>query len=127
MKYSLYTLLLVAFLTSCKKEIPGCTDYSADNYNSAATDNDGSCQYSGDLTFWMSSQMNYIDVTCNGYTQTITVYYPSGNVTCGSAGCANFHLPVGTYNYYAEEQGTFNYWAASTTVQKNGCKTILLY
>jgi hypothetical protein len=71
--------------------------------------------------------MNYIDVTVNGLTQTITVYYPNGGVDCGSAGCANFHLPVGTYNYYAEEQGTFNYWSGQITIPKNGCSSLLLF
>jgi len=127
MKKSILILMSVFILAACKKEIPGCTDYSADNYSSAATYNDGSCQYSGNLNFWMSTPLNYIDVTVNGSTQTITMYYPAGNVTCGSNGCANFNLPVGSYPYYAEEQGTSTYWSGTATVLQNNCSTLLLY
>ncbi len=33
-------------LNSCEKKLDGCTDEAADNYNSNATDDDGSCHYS---------------------------------------------------------------------------------
>lgn len=55
MKKILYTLLAVTFVFSaCKKEdevvtptvISGCTDAIATNYNSIATNDDGSCTYS---------------------------------------------------------------------------------
>lgn len=55
MKKILYTLLAVTFVFSaCKKEdevvtptvISGCTDAIATNYNSSATNDDGSCTYS---------------------------------------------------------------------------------
>lgn len=121
-------IAVLLLLSSCKKDIPGCTDYSADNYNSNATDNDGSCEYSGDFVFWTSQQFNYIDVTVSGITKSITLYYPSGGVDCGSNGCATFHLPVGSYNYYAEENATFgDWWSGTITVPMNGCSSLLLY
>lgn len=42
------SLVFVISITynSCKKEISGCTDLQADNYNSDATVDDGSCTYS---------------------------------------------------------------------------------
>ena len=55
MKKIIYTLLAVTFVFSaCKKEdevvtptvISGCTDAIATNYNSSATNDDGSCTYS---------------------------------------------------------------------------------
>jgi len=36
-------------LSSCKKEVDGCTDSSAMNYSSDATSNDGSCIYAYDI------------------------------------------------------------------------------
>ena len=45
----LIVLLSLAFV-SCKKK--GCTDITADNYQSSATADDGSCTYSGSTVFW---------------------------------------------------------------------------
>ena len=36
--------------TSCTK--PGCTDSNSTNYSAEATEDDGSCLYRGDITFW---------------------------------------------------------------------------
>ena len=44
--FKISTLLLLALLftvSSCKKEVDGCTESSAMNYSSDATSNDGSC------------------------------------------------------------------------------------
>ncbi len=123
----MFVPILLIGLNSCKKEIAGCTDSSATNYNVSATDNDGSCQYNGSVTFWINSSMNFVDVTVNGTNKTITVYYPGGGVDCSTSGCATYSLPTGTYSYYAEEQGSLlNYWSGNVTITKNGCATMLL-
>jgi len=36
---------LILLFTSCEKTVSGCTDSSANNYNSEATDDDGSCTF----------------------------------------------------------------------------------
>lgn len=41
----LLALFIGATLTSCNKDLPGCTDASASNYDSDATEDDGSCEY----------------------------------------------------------------------------------
>ena len=41
-----FTLILVILVTgSCKKEVSGCTDSTATNYDREATQDDGSCKY----------------------------------------------------------------------------------
>lgn len=41
-------LMLTIAISSCgEDEVPGCTDSAADNFNSLATTNDGSCVYRG--------------------------------------------------------------------------------
>lgn len=122
----LMTLTAIA-LISCKKETPGCTDPVASNYSSAATEDNGTCQYIGNVVFWVNQPMNYVDVTLGEATKTITGYYPSGDVTCTSVGCAHFTLPSGVYTFTAEEQGTFNYYTSTVIVPKGGCNKVLLY
>jgi hypothetical protein len=56
-------LLLVIAFSSCQNQVAGCTDPDALNYNSNATQDDGTCQYSNNnnntnneagITFWFS-------------------------------------------------------------------------
>lgn len=118
--FVLTTILLT--LISCKKEIPGCTDYQADNYSSEATYDDNTCQYSGDVLFYVTQPMNYVDVYFNGQHQVISVYYNVSTPSCGASGCATFHAPTGTYNMTAQEQGIGgNSWAGPILVKKNQC------
>ena len=41
----LFSIFSVLFFTSCNKDLPGCTDSTASNYDSDATEDDGSCEY----------------------------------------------------------------------------------
>lgn len=49
--FSTLTISLLLFSTSCKKDQDGCTDSGATNFNSDATNDDGSCKYSPQLIF----------------------------------------------------------------------------
>jgi len=114
-------------ITSCKKEEPkvfGCTDPTSVNYNPSATDDNGTCQYEGNVTFWYNSNGTSATVNVGGKTGYITQYYSTYNPSCGSSGCANFTLPVGSYSYTASS--TWSTWSGTVTVTKNGCSLMLL-
>lgn len=43
-----FTLLFLITTPACKKEVPGCMDSAAENYNADATEDNGSCVYARD-------------------------------------------------------------------------------
>ena len=129
MKKNLFALLLLVgvVLSSCSKEatkVFGCTDPTSVNYNPSATDDNGTCEYEGNVTFWYDSNGTDATVNVAGETGYITSYYPTLDPSCGSSGCANFTLPVGSYSFTASS--TFSNWSGTVTVTKNGCSLMLL-
>ena len=60
----LFTTLLI-FLNSCEKEESGCTDATACNFDSSATEDDGSCEY--------ESCSGCTDTTACNYNESATV------------------------------------------------------
>ncbi len=134
MKTKLIIFLLVIFamptINSCKKESPkpasvaGCMDPLSLNYNSAATIDNGTCQYKGQAMFWYNSNGTMATVTIGSETEYITMYYSTSYPACGASGCATFSLPPGTYTYSAHS--TYSTWNGNVTVTSNGCSTVLL-
>ncbi|MAW83237.1 MAG: hypothetical protein CL832_02150, partial [Crocinitomicaceae bacterium] len=47
MKKLTVLIFSIVLLGSCDKDVEGCTDINATNYNSDATVDDGSCEYEG--------------------------------------------------------------------------------
>jgi len=70
MKRFCFLALVCLAIISCNKDIEGCTDSSAVNYNSDANQDDGSCQYfeGGEIVTNPGA-----GVTFNGYTYTSIV------------------------------------------------------
>ena len=118
--------LLVIIGTGCRKEatIYGCMDPSSTNYNPSATIDNGTCQYTGQAVFWYNSNGSNATVYVGGQTGYITNYYSTYNPNCGSNGCANFTLPVGSYSFSASS--TWSTWSGNITITKNGCSKMLL-
>ena len=92
MKYLFYVFLgATLVLSGCAVE--GCTDPNAVNFNDDATDNDGSCNYSGDVVFWYGQQVAeakspfatsytfYVDNDIVG-SQAVSIYW-QGAPDCG--------------------------------------------
>ena len=126
-RFLLLIVVLTAFvgsMSSCRKDIMGCTDYTAVNYNPQANVDDGRCQYEGNAVFWYDQGRSDGTVEIYGLVGYITQYYPVELPSCGSNGCANFTLQAGTYTYHAENAD--NIWDGSMTVYANQCSLILL-
>ena len=122
--YILGSILILTSVTSCKKDVAGCMDFAAYNFSSSATVGNGTCLYYGSLTFFFNNpSYSNVSVTINGHTDSIPQCFTSGNVGCGTVGCANLILPVGTYYYTAHS--TQKSWGVTTldsvVVDTNQC------
>lgn len=134
MKTTIYsialTLIMALTAVSCKKDVNGCTSPSATNYNPDATKNDQSCKYEGTVAFWMDGSVTpngSVTVLLNGEYKTITHTLNSAP-TCGAQYTATFTLPVGTYEYAAEDNFPVSYQNTGTlTIEANTCITMLLH
>ena len=43
---------VIIAMSSCKKDVEGCTDSTATNYNASANSDNGSCNYVAEISFW---------------------------------------------------------------------------
>src|ERR1035437_8715570 len=142
MKTILTIITLISFfsLTSCRKDIRGCTDPNSINYNSQANVNDGycipkvfgcmdpnssnfnsaanvdngTCQYTGYVTFWCNNDLGAVTVHIAGLTGVITIFFTSGSPGCNHQYCANFTFPIGSYSYTATSSAYT--WGGDVTV-----------
>lgn len=92
-------ILIMTVLSGCRKDIYGCTDPAAGNYNRSANIDNGSCKYYGPLMFWTNQNEGVVTVTINGQSATITGFVTGGVPNCGNSVSANFNLLEGTYTY----------------------------
>lgn len=132
--------LALMFLSSCDKDVNGCTDSDAVNYNAEANVLDNSCEYQANLMIWWDkafSDAAYYDfgsrpsfeVSVDGaYAGSLAtaVYYTSAP-ECGSGGGVEANIDLGfvkqndvtvTYSY----QGTA-FYTRTLSVTANTCNT----
>ena len=112
--------IIILFTSACKKEEIKNTN----NVSGSTTNNSGSTG-NGSVLFWISSDLGCgnIKVTINGSTNYISSYY-SASPSCGASGCANFTLPIGSYNYTASCDSYT--WSGTVKSTSNGCSKMQL-
>ena len=96
MKKVLLTIGLISFLgvTSCKKDIYGCTDSASLNYSTEANKDDGSCMKAPQTLFEEQFTMSFGPTTAYG------TYYPSFNYESGDVIIIE-HLTDVANNYWS--------------------------
>src|SRR5688572_29550972 len=94
-------IVILAFnLSSCKKEVRGCKSSDALNYNSEATEDDGSCQYMGQAIFWIPpTTCGQATIEIDGKVIGKIEQTYTSPPTCSAPGCVIFKAAPGTYNW----------------------------
>jgi hypothetical protein len=125
----------------------GCANFNlpVGTYTYSATNGDsswsgsvsiaaGTCTFqqltcaTGNVVFWVDSAANNTKVTLNVNSGPayINTAFPTTTPTCGTTGCANFTLHVGTYTYTAITAANIGY-TGTITVGNDSCTLVRLY
>ena len=141
LKLSITLFLGIGLLfTSCKKE--GCTDADAQNYNSEAKKDDGTCTFEAKHVVW------YGETAANALVAdgaTSLTYYVDGQIVgsgaanlywtsapdCGQDGSITISRDLGSvktqsYTYSVVDQTGWEYWSGIFNFNANTCTTIEL-
>lgn len=134
------TVFSVFGLLSCAK--PGCTDDRATNFNADARDDDGTCTYRGDISFWCLPSVSESLVDA-GHTmlrfelegqivdsiETVFFFSPSGE--CNTPGVKTLpreDLPYEFrhYKYRVRGAGFATLYEGFITLDANECLSVKL-
>lgn len=103
--------------------------YNTNQTYTAAVSGNGISNPNGNVLFWIKNDLGCgfvtVTITATGHTGQITGYYSSGPPPCGSAACANFTMPVGTYAFTATCGS--KQWSGNVIASSGGCYTMRLY
>ena len=133
-----YSLFITLTFSSCKKE--GCTDSKAENYSEEANEDDGSCEYAGEVVVWWNQTtsdnlMNdgidglylFLDGVDSG--QSWTGVYWSSAPSCGDSGVWTVPKNLGnsssvTYDYEIKDEIGNSYDSGTVTISAGNCQSI---
>jgi hypothetical protein len=135
MKKIAFLSILSLLIFSCSK--PGCTDPSAQNYNSYAKKNDGSCTYQTKLIFWqdltaanswaplgVTSLKYYVNGVYIGSSMANEYY--SSQPSCAATGQASYTIDLGkntsgSVHVQVLDQTNFSWYDEYINVDNSEC------
>lgn len=114
----LFLLTSITFcisLTSCKKDIYGCTDSAAANFSNVATKDDGSCFFAEPAA--TSTSVTISNWTQNGNNWVTTIPYGEITTDVIDNGAVIVYLQTGTNVWNSLPLTTYESVSYSTTIQ----------
>lgn len=142
MKTIRFLVVIVAAIALSGCKVEGCTDPEASNYDVDANDNDGSCNYEGDLVFWYNETASaglindgstsltyYINNQVVGSSASNTFWNSAPN--CGQNSSVTATIDLGSsqsvaVSYSVVDQDSFEIWAGDISVDANSCLALEL-
>lgn len=143
-KMNLRSILVLSFgsalLAGCS--VDGCTDANATNFDPAADNFDGSCQYEGEVVFWYGEATSnalisiysnslsfYVDGQIEG--STATSQYWTGAPECGQNGSITITKALGASTALASTYEVIDdygdlWWSGIINFEANTCSSIEL-